>query len=115
MRELKDTDWKKFFLSPEGRVSRAEYWLKFALPYSGLAIVLGIIDAIIGHPILRTALSLLGLIPILMVAIKRCHDRDKSGWFLLVGLIPLVNFWLLVELWFLGSTPGANRFGPPLE
>jgi uncharacterized membrane protein YhaH (DUF805 family) len=44
---------------------------------------------------------------------KRCHDRDRSGWFQLIILIPVLGaLWLLVELGFLRGTIGANRFGP---
>jgi uncharacterized membrane protein YhaH (DUF805 family) len=47
------------------------------------------------------------------VGVKRCHDRDRRGWFLLIGIIPLLNLWLLVELGMLPGTAGPNRFGPP--
>jgi hypothetical protein len=56
-----------------------------------------------------TTLVLLGFIPGLMMMIKRCHDRDRSGWFL---LIPFVNFWLFIELFFLPGTQGPNQYGP---
>ena len=49
----------------------------------------------------------------LAVAVKRCHDRDRSGWFLLIGGIPLIGvIWLFVELACLKGTSGENRFGP---
>ncbi len=38
--------------------------------------------------------------------------RNRTGWFLLIGLIPLVSIWLVVELGFLRGTVGPNRFGP---
>ena len=46
---------------------------------------------------------------------KRCHDRNHSAWFLLIGLIPLANLWLLVNLFFWRGTRAANRFGPEPE
>ena len=49
------------------------------------------------------------------VHIKRFHDRDKSGWWVLIGLIPIIGaIWLLIELGFLKGTPGPNRFGSPV-
>jgi hypothetical protein len=48
----------------------------------------------------------------LAVNVKRCHDRGHSGWFVLLGLIPLVNIWYVVEVCFLPGQRGANRFGP---
>ena len=56
--------------------------------------------------------ALAALYPWIAVGIKRCHDRNRTGWFLLIGLIPLVNIWLVVELGFLRGTVGQNRFGP---
>lgn len=49
------------------------------------------------------------------VLAKRCHDRDRSAWFLLLALIPVVNLWPMVELVFLRGTRAANRFGPEPE
>jgi len=61
--------------------------------------------------ILTIAWWLITLIPSLAVAVRRLHDDDKSGWFLLLGLIPLVNFYLLY-LYVIPGTTGPNRFGP---
>jgi uncharacterized membrane protein YhaH (DUF805 family) len=56
--------------------------------------------------------ALLTLIPTIIVYVKRFHDRDKSGWWVLIGLIPIIGvIWLLIELGFLKGTPGPNRFG----
>jgi uncharacterized membrane protein YhaH (DUF805 family) len=46
-------------------------------------------------------------------AVKRLHDRDRSGWFYLIFFVPVIGtLWLLVELGFLRGTQGENRFGP---
>jgi uncharacterized membrane protein YhaH (DUF805 family) len=51
------------------------------------------------------------LIPNLAVAVRRMHDQDKSGWWILIGLVPLIGgIWLLI-LYFIDGTPGPNRFG----
>ena len=57
------------------------------------------------------------LYPSICIAIKRCHDRDKSGWWICILFIPLIGFiWWLVEFGFLQGTVGPNRFGAdPLE
>jgi uncharacterized membrane protein YhaH (DUF805 family) len=52
-------------------------------------------------------------VPYVAGCTKRCHDRDRSGWFLLRSLIPLVNVWVGVELGFLAGPPGPNRYSPP--
>ncbi|MDK1018188.1 MAG: DUF805 domain-containing protein [Actinomycetota bacterium] len=49
----------------------------------------------------------------LAIAIKRWHDRDKSGWWILIGLVPIIGgFWALIETRFLTGTQGENRYGP---
>ena len=51
--------------------------------------------------------------PSLALQVKRWHDRDKSGWFVLVNLIPFIGWlWTLIECGFLDGTQGPNRFGP---
>jgi uncharacterized membrane protein YhaH (DUF805 family) len=55
----------------------------------------------------------LAIYPSIAVSVKRAHDRDRSGWFVLLGLVPLVNLWVVVELGFLAGTPGANTYGFP--
>jgi len=44
----------------------------------------------------------------IVVNVKRCHDRDHSPWFLLRGLIPILNLWPFIELGFLAGTAGPN-------
>jgi uncharacterized membrane protein YhaH (DUF805 family) len=56
--------------------------------------------------------DLIILWPGIAILIKRSHDRDRSGWFILLFLVPLLNLWPLIELLFLRGTIGSNRFGP---
>jgi uncharacterized membrane protein YhaH (DUF805 family) len=48
----------------------------------------------------------------LALGVKRLHDRDNSGWWLLLGFIPLANFALFIMLGFLDGTQGPNKHGP---
>lgn len=58
-------------------------------------------------------LILITLWPSLAIYTKRWHDRNKSGWWSLIGLVPLIGgIWMIVELGFLRGTEGPNRFGP---
>jgi uncharacterized membrane protein YhaH (DUF805 family) len=112
----------EFLFSPSGRISRSQYWLKFALPVAAVQLVF---VAIIGALILSDSLEVAGIIyilyaifliamvwPSLAILIKRSHDRDWPWPFILLLLVPLVQFWPLVEIWFLRGTIGGNRFGP---
>jgi uncharacterized membrane protein YhaH (DUF805 family) len=58
-------------------------------------------------------LMLAGLWMTIAVGVKRYHDRNKSGRWLLLGLIPLVGFWVLAEMAFFPAVELNNRFGPP--
>ena len=54
--------------------------------------------------------------PAVVVNIKRFHDRNKSGWWVLIALIPLVGaLWIVIECGFLRGTVGDNRYGPDPE
>jgi uncharacterized membrane protein YhaH (DUF805 family) len=114
-------DWKQFYLSAQGRVNRKQFWLRLVLPCFVISIILLFIDMALGTydvqngvGLLSGIFSVLVIIPAILVYIKRWHDRDKSGWWMLILLIPIVGaIWFLVELGFLPGTPGPNRFGPP--
>jgi uncharacterized membrane protein YhaH (DUF805 family) len=54
---------------------------------------------------------LVGLWPSLAIYIKRAHDRGRSGWFVALMLVPVLNLWVLVELLFLPGTAGPNSYG----
>jgi uncharacterized membrane protein YhaH (DUF805 family) len=63
--------------------------------------------------VLALIIVLVLLVASSMLAIKRFHDRDKSGWFVLISFIPVIGpIWLLIELGFLRGSAGDNRFGP---
>jgi uncharacterized membrane protein YhaH (DUF805 family) len=81
-----------------GRVGRSTYWIKCFLPYLVIYLILLSVDSRMGT---------------LDASVKRCRDRDHSGWFLLLGLIPILNLWPLIELGFLAGTDGPNRYGDP--
>ena len=91
-----------------GRASRSEYWW-FVLAYVIVAIVAGFI-----HEVVYGLVILAFLLPLLAVGARRLHDIGKSGWWLLLGLIPLVG---LVLLYFMvqPTQPESNEYGvPPL-
>jgi uncharacterized membrane protein YhaH (DUF805 family) len=112
-------EFKKFYFSPNGRVNRKEWWFWLVLPFTAISILLVFVDMATGNynpeagiGLFNGIFALLSLIPAIIVHIKRFHDRDKSGWWVLIGLIPIIGaIWLLIELGFLKGTPGPNRFG----
>lgn len=76
------------------------------------AVVAQVVGAIIGTGILFGLYQLAVLVPSLAVAARRLHDTDRSGWWLLVGLVPLIGFVVLLIFFCCDSQPGENRFGP---
>lgn len=96
----------------EGRARRKEYWF-FILFNFIISIVISVVEAGIGTGGILGLIYVLGvLLPSVGVGIRRLHDTDRSGWWLLVGLIPVIGFIVLIVLFVLDSTPGENRFGP---
>ena len=94
-----------------GRARRKEFWM-FILFYIIIAIVLGVVDSIIGMPVLGTLFALGLLIPSLAVGARRLHDTGKSGWWQLIGLIPFIGILILIIFWVMDSNPGDNQYGP---
>ena len=104
--ESLQTCYKKFF-DFSGRASKSEYWW-FQL-YNAIIYVLTFVfqgDLVL----LFSILIIVNLIPMYAVGVRRIHDSDKSGWFVLISLIPLIGLYIFVLLLQDGSK-GKNRFG----
>jgi uncharacterized membrane protein YhaH (DUF805 family) len=124
----------------DGRATRSEFWY-FTLFNVVVSILLSILDTVLGTGYtyetttavlsdsgqmtsiaatqtigyLQSFYSLAVLIPSLAVSIRRLHDIGKSGWWILLGVIPIVNFigiFVLIYFYVLDSQPGENQYGP---
>jgi uncharacterized membrane protein YhaH (DUF805 family) len=121
-------DWQWLFTSFEGRINRAKFWIGMIILW-GLTILLNfIIAGVFGAtydpmqpfpsmgPIAWLVWGLAGLViafASFAVLAKRWHDRDKSGWWSLIGLVPILGgIWIIVECGCLPGTEGPNRYGP---
>jgi len=112
----------------DGRVGRQTFWLTSI----GAGIVAFVIYLVIGGMmggtdsstttadggdaaglLLAFIVYIVYLIISLAVQVKRWHDRGKSGWWILIGFVPLIGgLWALIECGFLAGTPGPNQYGP---
>jgi uncharacterized membrane protein YhaH (DUF805 family) len=107
--------WKQVVLERyaqfTGRARRAEYWW-FALATTIVGVILSVLGAVSSiFIILYYVYALAVLIPSLAVGIRRLHDTDRSGWWLLIALIPLIGVIVLIVFLATDSTRGTNQYG----
>ncbi len=94
-----------------GRARRKEYWMFFLFNII-IFIALGVIEGITGiNSVLTLCYMLAILLPGLAVSVRRLHDTGKSGWWLLIGIVPLIGIVILVFL-VQDSQAGDNQYGP---
>lgn len=104
----------RLYFDLRGRVSRRQFWLHGVLALVGVALaahaLLGI--ARVSQSTADMAVNLLLVWPALAVSVKRWHDRDRSGWWVLLNLLPVIGWlWALIDNGLLRGTPGPNRYG----
>ena len=96
-----------------GRAQRSEYWYFFLLLVI-VNIVASVLDsAIFGDiPVLYLIATLALIVPSIAAGVRRLHDTNKSGWWLLLGFIPVVGAIVLIVFLCQPGTVGPNQFGP---
>ena len=106
---------RDLLLSIQGRIGRKAFWLGVAVLFAAQCAA-----ALLDRALFGSAQSLFSLLvglgviwPGIAISGKRWHDRDKSAWWILIGLLPVIGtIWSFVENGFLRGTAGPNRFGP---
>jgi len=110
---------KEILFSFKGRIPRKTYW------YSVLGMILAsfvlmFLVALLtgGNESAISVIMLILYIPLIWISlaiqVKRWHDRNKSGWWVLIGFVPLIGpIWALIENGFLAGDEAENRFGQP--
>lgn len=103
--------WRKY-AQFSGRSTRSEYWyfvLFNALAYAAISIAEGIFSS---GGLLLGFYGLAVLIPSFAVFFRRLHDTGRSGWWWLIGIVPVIGGIVLFVFMVLDSQPGDNRYGP---
>jgi uncharacterized membrane protein YhaH (DUF805 family) len=100
----------KNYVGFSGRARRAEFW-QFALINLVILIALDVIGLVAKFPLLGGIYALAVLLPGLAVTIRRLHDTDKSGWWYLIVLVPLVGAIVLLVFTATEGTRGPNKYG----
>lgn len=94
-----------------GRARRSEYWF-FSLAAFIAYVIAYAIGAAIGNQFLYYIVALALFVPGLAAGARRLHDTDKSGWLLLIGIIPILGAIVLLVFFVQDGTPGTNQYGP---
>jgi uncharacterized membrane protein YhaH (DUF805 family) len=101
-----------------GRARRKEYWMFFLFNLI-IYVVLALIDGLMGTfspqaglGVLSGLYSLAVLIPSIAVTVRRLHDTGRSGWWILIALVPFIGGIVLLVFMVLDSQPGENQYGP---
>ena len=111
----------KNYFNFSGRARRKEFWM-FTLFYTIFVLVVAFLDSMLGSArSMEEALDLKGffsfiyalamLVPSISVAVRRLHDTNRSGWWILISLVPVVGIFMLLFFMVLNSDEGFNRFG----
>ncbi|MFV0290643.1 MAG: DUF805 domain-containing protein [Mangrovibacterium sp.] len=112
--------FKNNYANFKGRASVKQYWM-FVLFYAIILIAGAILDNVLGMTMAGTPygtcyfIAALALaLPQLGLAVRRLHDSNKSGWFMLLAIIPFANLYLIYLL-IKGGDFGANKYGEPVK
>jgi uncharacterized membrane protein YhaH (DUF805 family) len=99
------------YVNFSSRACRSEYW--YWILFIIIAdVVAAIIDQVLGMQLVTGLFGVATLIPNIAIAIRRLHDLDRTGWWILLGFIPLIG-WIILLIWYITKgTDGPNLFGP---
>lgn len=103
------------YVNFSGRAIRSEYWYWVLFVFICVAVAAGIDAAIFNMPRggpIYDIFSLATILPALAVAVRRLHDLDRSGWWMLLLFIPLVGAIIMIVWFCTKGTEGSNSFGP---
>ena len=106
----------------KGRIRRSDYWIGMVVIFVGMvalaSVLAGLWKVDLADPYdlrasaIQAGVVLLFMWPNLAVSVKRLHDRDQSGWWILLSFLPVIgNVWTLINLGILRGTTGDNRYG----
>jgi uncharacterized membrane protein YhaH (DUF805 family) len=106
------TDVIKQYAVFDGRAGRPEYWW-FFLINTIISVILDVVIPGTTGQVLGAIYALAVLLPSIGVGIRRLHDTNRTGWWILVVLIPIVGWIWLIVLMAMAGDSGPNSYGPP--
>jgi uncharacterized membrane protein YhaH (DUF805 family) len=111
---MNDMNFLNFYFGLKGRCSRKQYWLMYMSPVLAVWLLVGDIMRLLGLPVTPSFAGLLFAITVwiaIAVHVKRWHDIDFSGWWVLLGLVPAIGVVALIVTGCIRGSVGTNRFG----
>lgn len=93
-----------------GRASRAEFWW-FVLGTTLLSLAVGTIDAVLRTSLLSSLFSIFLIVPNLAISARRLHDTNRSGWYMLLALIPIAGWIVLLVFYATRGEAKKNQYG----
>ena len=110
-----DTDsLRRLLFDFKGRIGRRTWWLWGVAAMLGLGLYFTVLLRVVGVSahVTEGLVNMMLLWPALALSVKRWHDRDRAGWWVLVSLIPVIGWgWAVVVNGLLPGSSGANRYG----
>jgi uncharacterized membrane protein YhaH (DUF805 family) len=123
---------KPGYFSFTGRISRQTFWINYVLLPMIVIAIISVVGGVLSQsmmsigedgnihmsPVMYALIAVAAVAYILLIVaslsgqVKRLHDRGRSGWFVLLSLVPIANIWILIEVAFLKGTAGPNEYGP---
>ena len=107
--------WKRVVLEKyadfTGRARRSEYWWFTLTNFIAQFVLILLIAVADIFWVLYVIYALALIVPSIAVTIRRLHDTDKSGWWILIALVPFVGGIILLVFMCIDSTPGTNQWG----
>lgn len=105
--------WKNYVVF-SGRSTRRDFWMACLFNFV-ISLAVGVVAGVIRMAFLATLYSIAVIIPGLALNFRRLHDTNRSAWWMLISLVPLVGPIILLVLYCLPSVDEGNRFGDIVE
>lgn len=105
----------KHYVDFKGRATREEFWmysLFITIIYIALGVISGVLEDMVVLPTVITIFQLGILLPNIAIAVRRLQDINKSGWWLLISLVPIIGIIVLLIFYVKKGDEGDNEYGP---